>query len=129
MVILDTSVIIDHLRGVGLKKETTLLKFARKNPKSTLVFSVISIQELHEGQSTLDERKEEILLSVLNPLNVLPYTYEIAKTAGELARDSEIKVDFADFAIAATAIVNGCDLLTLNQKHFKNIPDLVLSNL
>lgn len=27
------------------------------------------------------------------------------------------------------AIANGCDLSTLNQKHFKNIPDLVWSNL
>ena len=123
MVILDTSIIIDHLRQEK-SRESHLLKFSKKKPKENLALSVISVQELYEGKSTKKENKEHFLLSTITPLRILPYTYEVAQLAGEIARDLSGLIEFADAAIAATAILNGCQLLTLNKKHFEKITDL-----
>jgi len=51
MVILDTNIIIDHLRSKG-KKESVLMDIIQKYPKEMLGISVISIQELFEWKST-----------------------------------------------------------------------------
>jgi len=124
MVILDTNVIIDHLRRTN--KDSSLVKIAKKIPKEALAISIISIQELYEGKSTKDNEREKYLLSTITPLRILAYTYEVAKYAGEIARDSINPIELADAAIAATAIINGYQLFTLNKKHFKGIKDLEL---
>lgn len=124
MVIVDTNVIIDHLRQRD--QTTELMKVAKKFSKQNLGLSTISIQELYEGKSTRDEEKEKYLLAILSSLKILPYTYEIAKLAGEIARDLNNQIELADAAIAATAIVNGAQLLTLNKKDFADIKSLEL---
>lgn len=125
MIILDTNIIIDHLRTQGIK-ESVLMKFAENNLKEEMAISIVSIQELYEGQSTLDERKEEYLLATITPLKILPYTYEVAQLAGEIARDLKNPIEFTDAAIAATSILYGTSLWTLNKKHFLGIKNLEL---
>ena len=125
MVILDTNVIVDHLQQKS-GKDTKLIDIVKKNPKQTLALSAISVQELYEGQSTRNKDKEVYLLATISPLKILPYTYEVAQLAGEIARGSKEPIEFADAAIAATAIINGYQLYTLNKKHFKGIKELVL---
>lgn len=120
MVIIDTSVVIDHLRQKT--KDSFLHKLAVKH-KNQLAISVITLQELYEGQSTKDQIKENYMLSILTPLKILPYTEEVAKLAGMLARDNQTSADLADLAIAATAIVYKTQLATLNTKDFANIKD------
>lgn len=124
MVVLDTSVIIDHLRQT--KQETALMKLVKQHPKEFLTLSVISVQELYEGQSTKDNQKEQALLAVISPLRILPYSYEIAELAGKIARDLSRSIELADAAIAATVIVNGSVLFTLNKKDFTGIKNLNL---
>lgn len=124
MVILDTNVIIDHLRQIG--KKSYLRKLAEKIPKQTVALSMVSVQELYEGQSTKIEQREQTLLATISPLKILPYTYEIAKLAGEIARDLNRPISIADAAIASTAIINGCELATLNKKDFQGIKELGL---
>lgn len=125
MVILDTNIIIEHLR---LKSGQTsrLANFVAKHPKDTLALSMVSLQELYEGRSTRDPAKEKDLLATIAPLKILPYTYEVAKLAGELARDHKDPVELADAAIAATAIINTHKLFTLNTKDFLHFPGLEL---
>lgn len=123
MVILDTNVIIDHLRQPKTK-ESYLVKIAKQKPKETLAISIISIQELYEGKSTKDEEKEQYLLATICPLKILPYTYEVAQLAGEIARDLSRSIELADAAIAATVILNGSQLFTLNRKDFHGIKAL-----
>lgn len=123
MVILDTNIIIDHLRR-SKKRESSLVKIAKQRPKETLAISVISIQELYEGQSTRSEEKEEYLLATIAPLKILPYTYEVAQLSGLIARDLDRPIELADATIAATAIVNGAQLFTLNKKDFRGIEGL-----
>lgn len=125
MVILDTNVIIDHIRQQNQHTETYLMKLVRSKPKESLALSLVSIQELYEGQSTKDEVKEQYLLSTIAPLKILAYTYEVAQLAGKLMRDAKQRLELADAAIAATAIVNNCQLLTLNKRDFSGIKDLV----
>ena len=89
----------------------------------------ISLQELYEGKSTLQKEKEDYLLATITPLKILSYSYEIAQLAGEIACDREKPIEFADAAIAATAIVFGVQLFTLDRKDFKGIRDLELFEL
>ena len=123
MVVLDTNIIIDHLRQAH-GKPTILERMLHMYPKDPLMLSVVSVQELYEGKSTLDTTKESMLLATITPLNILPYTFEVAEWAGKIARDFLHPIEFADAAIAATAIIQGGKLLTLNQKHFMGIPEL-----
>ena len=125
MVIIDTSIMIDHLRTLG-KKESYLDHAAKNNPKEIFAVSVVTVQELYVGKSTRHGKEEAEILAVLGQFRVLVYSYEIAKKAGKLARDSVRPLEFADAAIAATAILNNASLLTLNKKDFEGIPDLAL---
>jgi tRNA(fMet)-specific endonuclease VapC len=126
MVILDTNIIIDHLRTISKQTDSKLVNLAKNQPKTSLALSTISIQELFEGQSTKSTSKLKDLLAIISPLKILPYTYDIAMLAGQIARDLPQPIEFADAAIAATAITHNAQLYTLNQKHFHQIPHLSL---
>jgi predicted nucleic acid-binding protein len=126
MVIVDTNIIIDHLRLHSAQTSSKLMHLVQHNPKKTLAISTISVQELYESQSTKDSQKEQYLLATISPLKILPYTYEVAKLAGEIARDLHRPIELADAAIAATAIITGCGLATTNTKDFIDIPQLSL---
>ena len=126
MVVLDTNIIIDHLRLQDKQAESKLMTLARTKSKEVLAISMITIQELYEGRSTRDAQKEQYLLATISPLKILPYNYEVAKLAGEIARDIERPIELADAGIAATAILSGCELLTLNVKDFAGVDKLQL---
>src|SRR6185437_3265271 len=111
MVVIDTNIIIDHLR-LQEKEQSLLMKLASQLPKETLALSIISIQELYEGASTRDSQHEQYLLATISPLKILPYTYEVAQLAGQIARDLNHPIELADAAIAATTILNGASLQT-----------------
>ncbi len=123
MVILDTNIIIDHLRQKPGSK-SHLEKINDAEGKDYLAISIITIQELFEGRSTKDQQKMTELLAVLSPLKIFEYNLQVAQKAGEIARDLKDPIEFADSAIAATCIFNNCQFLTLNKKHFQHIPDL-----
>jgi len=128
MVVLDTNIIIDHLRQPE-KKDTLLAQLALEERTRLLALSTVSIQELYEGQSTRNEEAEKFLLATIAPLTILPHTYDVAELAGKIARDLTNPIEFADAAIAATAVVNGAQLFTANIKHFQEIPELMLYQL
>lgn len=124
MVILDTNIIIDHLRQQS--DSSLLIKINQIEGKDSLAISTITVQELFEGKSTKNDQKLNELLSILSPFKIIEYNLETAQLAGKIARDLKNPIEFADSAIAATCIQNNLKLLTLNIKHFSNIPDLDL---
>lgn len=128
MVIVDTNLIIDHLRQVQTEKDSRLVQLAEEYHHGQLGVSMKSIQELYEGKSVASQRGEQQLLAIISSLKIYSYTLEIAKKAGEIARELSQPIEFADAAIAATCIVNHTDLATLNKKHFLGIPQLRLIN-
>lgn len=125
MVVLDTDILIDYLRQPG-NKNTPLVKLLNSVSTQDLAISVITIQELYVGESSREIQKENFFLSLINQFILLSYEHKTAKMAGEIMRDIRPRVQFADAAIAATAILNKASLLTLNKKDFKGIKGLKL---
>ena len=124
MVIIDTNIIIDHLRRPS--NDSILSVLSKKYGGEEIGISVVSIQELYEGKSTIVPTKETQMMAVIGQLNVLPYDIDVARLAGKIARDSKIIIDLADAVVAATTIIHEGELLTLNTKHFQGIPNLKL---
>lgn len=123
MVVIDTNIIIDHLR-LPPGSETHFLKILKLRPDDKFCISVISVQELYQGKTSLETPRENDILKTLDKLNILPYDFKTAKFAGGITRDSKRPIGLADAAIAATAITNKAPLATLNKKDFQGIPDL-----
>lgn len=126
MVIVDTSIVIDHLRQIDQNKDTTLIEISKSFSKFEIGISVLSMQELYTGSSTKDQNKENYLKITIAPIKVIPYTYEIAMLAGKIVRDTKTTVTFADAGIAASCIYYNAKLVTLNKKDFISIASLVL---
>lgn len=130
VIVIDTSIIIDHLRRRSVGGFTLLEQLIEKfSSEDSITVSLITIQELYRGLSTRNISEEQRLLQVISPYATLPYTYEVAELAGKITRDSKVPVEFADAAIAATAILNDASLATLNKRHFKDISGLELFEL
>lgn len=125
MVILDTNIIIDQIRQRP-GKSTVLKSLLKRVGHKSLAISSVSIQELYTGQSTRHPHNKGILLQTLKVIKVFSLTPSIARITGELMRDSTGKLQFADAAIAATALYHQAELATLNTKDFSEIPHLKL---
>jgi predicted nucleic acid-binding protein len=113
-VLVDTSVIIDYLRGHHGAEEI----LERERLGAPLHASEITRLEVLAGMRANEESGTRSFLSIFvwHAVDIL-----IAERAGELGRRwlaSHRSIDSADLAIAATAMVTGCKLLTCNVKHF-----------
>lgn len=120
MILVDTDVLIAHLRGI--EDARAWLHLARK--QGPLTTSVVSIAELTGGMRSTERREVWALLSVVRPE---PVTEVIGRRAGELMRRyrrSHPGIGIADYLIAATAEHRGAALATLNVRHFPMFPDL-----
>ena len=128
MVVIDTNILIDHIRRSN-NADSYLVKLHKSKSSLEIAISIITIQELYVGQSSKTSEKEQFFLRVINSLKVLPYDGRVAKFAGEIIRDTKPQVQFADAAIAATAILNKASLFTLNKKDFQGIKNLKLETI
>jgi len=116
----DSTVLIAHLRGV--LAATHLLRQAVRS--STAACSVLSRVEIEGGTRSAERAAVARLFA---SLQVEPVTDVIAKRAGEQLRAyrrSHPGIDVVDYVIAATAEIQGAELLTLNVKHFPMVPGI-----
>jgi len=118
--LVDTSILIDHLRGHP--GAAALLEEERA--AGVLHASEITRLEVLAGMRPAEEDPTRSLLSTLvwHPVDA-----EVATEAGTLGRrwcPSHNAVDSADLAIAATAVLIGGRLLTVNVRHFPMFPGL-----
>jgi predicted nucleic acid-binding protein len=107
-VLLDTDILIDHLR------------IGRRIPASPVEASYSSITraELYSGRGA-DEMVIDDLLSLFEEI---PVGRRIAEEAGRIRR--AVGLALPDAIIASTAILTGQALLTRNRRHFGSVPGL-----
>lgn len=120
MILVDTDVLIAHLRGEASARGW--LAGAREHGK--VVASVVTVAELTGGMRSAERREVWALLAALDPV---PVTELIARRAGEFMREyrrSHVGVGTPDYLIAATAETLSADLATLNVRHFPMFPGL-----
>lgn len=123
--LLDTSVIIDHIRG----------KYAigRDFIGDGAAASIITYGELFYGayKSTNPQKAIGIITATVAQFSLTIYTLTepIMTIYAKLKANLETKgrrLDDLDLLIAATALHHSLILLTRNRKHFDRIPDLLL---
>jgi len=111
-VVLDTSVLVDHLRASAPAGE--YLAGLKARPSC----SEISRIEVIQGLRSSERRAADKLFALIA---WIPVSESVARRAGELGRRwrrSHPGIGVADLAIAATAEELDADLATCNLKHF-----------
>ena len=118
--LVDTSVLIDYLRGHGGAADV----LRRERAVSPLHACEMTRVEVLAGMRPAEETATRELLSTLIWHSV---DADIAEDAGALGRTwlpSHRSIDGADLVIAATALRVDAQLLTCNVKHFPMFADL-----
>ena len=119
-VVVDTSILIDYIRGGD--KWITFIQELEEGSK--LYIPTIVIFELFSGKSTRTPAHTKEVIDFLEQFHRIDLDETIAKMAGEFYRDINQNIQAADYIIAASALSIGASVLTLNQKHFQQIPGL-----
>ena len=120
-VVVDTSVLIDHLRGDA--EARAALRQAAEGGEH-LVASVLTKVEVLAGMRASEERATRLLLGSLEWIEV---DDALAERAGAIANQflpSHPGVDPVDYVIAATVERLEAELWTRNLKHFPMFPGL-----
>ncbi len=119
--LVDTSVLIDHLRGVP----GAIARLGEAARDGDELWSVTVVRtEILAGMRPKEEQGTWRLLAALRWQDV---TVEVADEAGALASRylrSHPGVDTIDYLVAAAALTMGAELWTTNIKHFPMFPDL-----
>ncbi|MDP9407043.1 MAG: type II toxin-antitoxin system VapC family toxin [Actinomycetota bacterium] len=120
-VLVDTSVLVDHLRGYPPASEALRALVRDGRPR---VASVLTRTEILQG---LPARQRPAWAALAGLLTWLPVDLAVADRAGELAaqfRRSHSSIDPVDHLIAATVELAGAELWTRNVRHFPSLPGL-----
>lgn len=124
MIVADTDVLIDFLRGRGDGARRVAVELETRSFGTT----AIAAFELRSGARTPRQQKAVDLL--LEAMTVLPFGAEEARLAAEIRRKCESRgqpIGMADYMIAAVCVAAGAVLLTRNRKHFERVEGLKLS--
>jgi tRNA(fMet)-specific endonuclease VapC len=73
------------------------------------------------------KRRETFIEELFQTVAVHPLTLDVARLAGRIHGEQMgqgISIDFPDLIIGATALHLGFDVVTLNVRHFQQIPGL-----
>lgn len=120
MIVADTSILIDYLRG----HEPARLALRRALEDETVVCSVVSRIEVLAGMRLEEEARTYALFGQVSWAVV---DDDVAERAGRLASrfaPSHQGVELADFVVAATTELLAATLWTRNDKHFPMFPEL-----
>ncbi len=109
-VLLDTDVLVDHLRGA---------RRLRRSDQS-FAYSVITRTELFAGRATDEDRVRELLA----PMREIVVDRAIAERAGALRRT--LNIITPDALIAATALESGVPLVTRNRRDYEAVLGLTI---
>jgi hypothetical protein len=121
VILLDSDVVIAHLRGLPAARDW-LLEARRRTGR--LATSAVTLTEVGGGMRSAERRE---VTRFLSSLEVFPVTERVGWRAGELMRTyrrSHDGIGPGDYLVAAVAEVNGLELATLNVRHFPLFPGL-----
>jgi tRNA(fMet)-specific endonuclease VapC len=126
MIIADSDVLIDFLRGRGEGARRVALELETGSFGTT----AITAFEIRSGAHTARQRKA--VDTLLEAMTILPFGPEEARIAAEVRQQIEGKgqpIGMADYLIAAVCLANDGILLTRNRKHFERIEALKIGHL
>lgn len=128
MVVVDTSFLIDVLRGHGPAVE---LLDELESVREPVQIPAVALFELHRGlaKSSVPQEERDRIGTVVGSKPLLPLDGEAARTGGQLdgtlaARGTPI--DPEDSMIAAIASAHGEELVTANEEHVGRVDELTL---
>lgn len=126
MVCLDTSFIVDVLRGD--KKLVDIEKYLEEKNEDILV-PAPAVSELIKGAYLSDrpEEEKEKVIDFLSKLIVLNFDKDGAIISGKIEAElikKGMMIDLEDIMIASISMRNDEKLLTTNKKHFDRIEGL-----
>jgi predicted nucleic acid-binding protein len=120
-VLLDTPVIVDHLRGD--ERATRLLSELFEAEERVWAATPTRTEVLAGLRST----ERELMADLFDLLSWVDIDVKVAGAAGELAQRylrSHSGIDTTDYLIAAAALSIGARLITLNTRHYPMFPGL-----
>ena len=123
MILADTDVLIDFLRGKGDTADRVALEIERGQLRTT----VISRFELLSGAAS--PRDEERVRTLLAAIPALPLDDDAADRGALVRKDLDSEgrsIGMGDSLIAGIALARGLVLLTRNVRHFARVKGLVL---
>lgn len=121
-IMVDTDILIDHLRGV--QGATSFLERIARGEYQAMV-SVITELELFAG--TMKNGEAQKVLNLLSMMSPIPVGSETARKAGEILRQHRNSgLSALDAIIAASALLNNAVLVTRNVKHFRPVEGLLV---
>ncbi len=121
MILVDSDVLIAHLRGERLATNWLLEARRSTGPLGT---SSVSVVEVAGGMRSQERREVGRLFA---SLRTFPVNERVAWRAAELMRTyrrSHTGISLGDYLVAATAETEGCELATLNIRHYPMFPRL-----
>ncbi len=121
MILIDSDVLIEHLRGNTDARDWLIQARRASGP---LAISVISLTEIAGGMRSPERREVMRLLGSMQRFEV---TEQVAWRAATLMREyrrTHSGIGLGDYLIAATALTEGLELATLNVRHFPMFPSL-----
>lgn len=124
MIVADSDVLIDFLRGRGEGARRVALELETRSFATT----AITAFEIRSGART--PRQKKAVDTLLEAMIVLPFGPEEARLAAEIRQQVESKglpIGMADYMIAASCIAVDGILVTRNRKHFERVERLKLS--
>jgi len=121
-VIVDTSILIDHLKNRSTHFLTLIEK--KLSGEIELFIPYIAIIELYAGEDAKQRKAREEITKTLEGTTFIDLTLASAQKAGELIRTYKQIPDPLDLIIAAIAIEQEAQVATHNKKHFEQIRGL-----
>jgi predicted nucleic acid-binding protein len=119
MVLIDSDVLIDYLRGVSAARN-----YFRSLDAATV--SVVSVTELIS--EARNDEEEAAINELFSSVQLVSVDESIAREAGRLRRQffPSHNVGTADALVAATSILHRLQLVTLNRRHYPMLTDVLV---
>lgn len=124
-IFIDTNVLIDYSKGHGVKL-TPLLKKQGEKMVHLFISTIIIVEYMNDYNLTSKE-KTSLAKKFLQNFTSIDINRKIAYITANLLKTKQISY-IGDALIAATCLENRLELMTNNQKDFKNVRGLKFWN-